>query len=453
MRRRLPVCRIPGHGLGPGALAVGCPSRIRDRGIRPRRNGDAHVHRARIASDAPAAIRSAGRSSCHPRRVLAGGTFRAVCALQMRRFRQGSERFGIVMVSRIQGVRTAERNAKKAELQATDVELAELYDKNNSFNNETKELSDQIRLYWAKPIAFLNADIRFQYHKRQELYNQKSEKISRHKAVLDELKHMASIHSSDEYKWDRLQDEQRSLSSDIDTIKCEIASIDADLSKTRSEIKYWYDLRSFVYDLCKKYDSHLKSDKGNDISDEERVIRTRLSELSCIRKTGAIEAESLCEKKKAEIKAKYDKKVELTDSMIESYESELQKNSSELKRLQAKLAESTQILELTKKQDNRNLIAKFFSDTPETQRARTVVQIDLEKTSTKKAEINKLTLQIKELKARRDEETNEYIQSCNKCAPIYLRPTKEERAEEQRLQFRLDEIVEKNKEGSDESKD
>ena len=347
----------------------------------------------------------------------------------------------------------AERNAKKAELQATDVELAELYDKNNSFNNETKELSDQIRLYWAKPIAFLNADIRFQYHKRQELYNQKSEKISRHKAVLDELKHMASIHSSDEYKWDRLQDEQRSLSSDIDTIKCEIASIDADLSKTRSEIKYWYDLRSFVYDLCKKYDSHLKSDKGNDISDEERVIRTRLSELSCIRKTGAIEAESLCEKKKAEIKAKYDKKVELTDSMIESYESELQKNSSELKRLQAKLAESTQILELTKKQDNRNLIAKFFSDTPETQRARTVVQIDLEKTSTKKAEINKLTLQIKELKARRDEETNEYIQSCNKCAPIYLRPTKEERAEEQRLQFRLDEIVEKNKEGSDESKD
>ena len=125
----------------------------------------------------------------------------------------------------------AQEDARKA--------IKQIEENINSTTETLEAAAKRIRFYWIHPITRLSADIDNAYKEKRETGDQLRD-------VGKELHYMASWHSDDQYKWERLQRERRDLSSKMKSLGDYIFSKKKERSK-------WFEKRDYIFQLCKKH--------------------------------------------------------------------------------------------------------------------------------------------------------------------------------------------------------
>lgn len=326
------------------------------------------------------------------------------------------------------------------EIEKINESLNEIQIEYQSFDEKTKKWSEQIRYYWAKPLAYCNAKKSVLLKEISEAKEKKEDLIEEFNDAKEELERMALMHESDQYKWDRLKREKSDLSDDIEVQKSIIQSNKIELTQTNTDIKYWKSIRDAVYKLCREKKAWLISDKDNEKRDEERIIENRLKELEAIRIQGMADAKTLCEADKARISSIHITKINELNGLLADLNANLEALNKELIKATEKKEYSERILIDLKKNDSRGFIKKLFSDTSEIARAKAVIQRDNAAIGSIQEKIREINKRKKEISISIDNENETYNQNLSKCYPKCLRPTKEEKDEEKMLLFRLEEI-------------
>ena len=316
-------------------------------------------------------------------------------------------------------------------------EVKQIEDNINSTSEKLEAIAKRIRFYWAHPITYLSADISYAYKEKSETGNQLRD-------VGEELQNMASCHSDDQDKWERLQRERRDLSSEMESLRDSISS----KKKERSQ---WFEKRDYIFQVCKKYGVPLIPDKKAQ-TDEDRIIADRLVELNEIRTEGAAEAEKKCEQERAEIIACYNEARGELESEASSVEKKIAQLVAEYDVTATKVSSAEKKVKQIKDGDDRFFLVKMFSETPGLDSARKTVSLlkkELAILGKKKAEAEK---KANEIKAKIAELDKKHERDLRRCIPRALRPTAAEAREEKKLVYRKEEIEKRRKEGGYENK-
>lgn len=316
-------------------------------------------------------------------------------------------------------------------------EVKQIEDNINSTSEKLEAIAKRIRFYWAHPITYLSADISYAYKEKSETGNQLRD-------VGEELHNMASWHSDDQDKWERLQRERRDLSSEMESLRDSISS----KKKERSQ---WFEKRDYIFQVCKKYGVPLIPDKKAQ-TDEDRIIADRLVELNEIRTEGAAEAEKKCEQERAEIIACYNEARGELESETSSVEKKIAQLVAEYDVTATKVSSAEKKVKQIKDGDDRFFLVKMFSETPGLDSARKTVSLlkkELAILGKKKAEAEK---KANEIKAKIAELDKKHERDLRRCIPRALRPTAAEAREEKKLVYRKEEIEKRRKEGGYENK-
>lgn len=316
-------------------------------------------------------------------------------------------------------------------------EIEQIGDNINSTAEKLEATAKRIRYYWAHPITYLSADISYAYKEKSETGNQLRD-------VGEELHNMASWHSDDQDKWERLQRERRDLSSEMDSLRDSISS----KKKERSQ---WFEKRDYIFQVCKKYGVPLIPDKKTQ-TDEDRIIADRLVELNEIRTEGAAEAEKKCEQERSEIIACYNEARGELEAEVSSIEKKIAQLVAEYDGTATKVSSAEKKVKQIKDGDDRFFLVKMFSETPGLDSARKTVSLlkkELVILGKKKAEAEKKANEIKDRIAELDKK---HERDLRRCIPRALRPTAAEAREEKKLVYRKEEIEKRRKEGGYENK-
>ena len=316
-------------------------------------------------------------------------------------------------------------------------EIKQIEDNINSISEKLEATARRIRFYWAHPITYLSADISYAYKEKSETRNQLRD-------VGEELHNMASWHSGDQDKWERLQRERRDLSSEMDSLRDSISS----KKKERSQ---WFEKRDYIFQVCKKYGVPLIPDKKTQ-TDEDRIIADRLVELNEIRTEGAAEAEKKCEQERSEIIACYNEARDELEAEASSIEKKIAQLVAEYDGTATKVFSAEKKVKQIKDGDDRFFLVKMFSETPGLDSARKTVSLlkkELAILGKKKAEAEKKANEIKDKIAELDKK---HERDLRRCIPRALRPTAAEAREEKKLVYRKEEIEKRRKEGGYENK-
>lgn len=316
-------------------------------------------------------------------------------------------------------------------------EIKQIEDNINSISEKLEATARRIRFYWAHPITYLSADISYAYKEKSETRNQLRD-------VGEELHNMASWHSDDQDKWERLQRERRDLSSEMDSLRDSISS----KKKERSQ---WFEKRDYIFQVCKKYGVPLIPDKKTQ-TDEDRIIADRLVELNEIRTEGAAEAEKKCEQERSEIIACYNEARDELEAEASSIEKKIAQLVAEYDGTATKVFSAEKKVKQIKDGDDRFFLVKMFSETPGLDSARKTVSLlkkELAILGKKKAEAEKKANEIKDKIAELDKK---HERDLRRCIPRALRPTAAEAREEKKLVYRKEEIEKRRKEGGYENK-
>ena len=329
------------------------------------------------------------------------------------------------------------RNGVRDSQAAVRQEVKQIEDNINSTSEKLEAIAKRIRFYWAHPITYLSADISYAYKEKSETGNQLRD-------VGEELHNMASWHSDDQDKWERLQRERRDLSSEMESLRDSISS----KKKERSQ---WFEKRDYIFQVCKKYGVPLIPDKKAQ-TDEDRIIADRLVELNEIRTEGAAEAEKKCEQERAEIIACYNEARGELESEASSVEKKIAQLVAEYDVTATKVSSAEKKVKQIKDGDDRFFLVKMFSETPGLDSARKTVSLlkkELAILGKKKAEAEK---KANEIKAKIAELDKKHERDLIRCIPRALRPTAAEAREEKKLVYRKEEIEKRRKEGGYENK-
>ena len=309
-------------------------------------------------------------------------------------------------------------------------EIKQIEENINSLNETLENIAKRIRFFWAHPITCLSVDISY-------AYKEKSEAGGRLREVGEELHNMASRHSGDQDKWERLQRERSDLLSKKDSLEDSISSM-------KKERNQWLEKRDYVFLLCRKYGTALIPEKKSE-TDEDRIIGERLEELSKIRKEGTSEAEKICQQELSDIISGYNEaRSELVSKLIT-----LEKNIKELEieygETAAKVSSAEKKVKIIKNKDNRFFLFKMFSEAPGLKLARktmTSLKEEMALVSKKKSEIE---LKVAEEKNKIAKLDKQHEINLRRCKPRFLRPTAAEAREEKKLIYRKEEIEKRRK--------
>ena len=316
-------------------------------------------------------------------------------------------------------------------------EIKQIENSIRSITESLKDIAKRIRFYWAHPITYLNADISYAYKEKSETGNHLRD-------VGEELHNMASWHSDDQDKWERLQRERRDLSSEMDSLRDTISS----KKKERSQ---WFEKRDYIFQICKKYGVPLIPDKKTQ-TDEDRIIADRLIELGEIRVEGTAEAEKKCEEERLEIVSRYNEARAELESAMSSIENTITQFVAEYDGTAAKVSSAEKKVKQIKDEDDRFFLVRMFSETPGLDSARKKVSLlkkELAIIGNKKAEAEKKAAEIKSEIAELEKK---HERDLRRCVPRILRPTTAEAREEKKLVYRKEEVEKRRKEGGYENK-
>lgn len=329
--------------------------------------------------------------------------------------------------------RSGVRDAQEAVWQ----EIKQIEDDISSKTEMLEDIAKRVRYYWAKPIAYLSADISYAYKEKSETGNQLRD-------VGEELHTMASWHSDDQDKWERLQRERRDLSSEMDSLRNSISS----KKKERSQ---WFEKRNYIFQICKKYGVPLIPDKKTQ-TDEDCIIADRLVALDEIRTEGLAEAEKKCEQEKKEIISSYNESRTKLETEVSSVEKIIMQLVAEYDGTATKVSSAEKKVKQLNDGDDRFFLIKIFSETPGLYSARKTVSLlkkELAIIGKKRTDAENKANEIKDKIAELDKK---HEQNLRRCIPRALRPTVAEAREEKKLIYRKEEIEKRRKEGGYESK-
>lgn len=315
--------------------------------------------------------------------------------------------------------------------------------------------ADKIRSFWAKPMAYINADnayaVQEKRQKRQELQDKiqerKDKKAARQDAD-DELRRMADDHSSDQYRWNQLKEEKRDLSSKINSLQTEIEDLRSEIDELDKDIKSrdgirqeWIEKSKKVFALCEHHGAPLG--KENYLADEKRIITSRLAVIQGIREEGKKEAEQLCKQQQSEIRKKYNARIAEIEGKTASLEASLEKTRSLCEELEQRKLAAKKELDIAKSNDKRVFFIKIFSETEQVSDAKRKLESERTQLSDTIKQKSALEKQIDQLKKQKEKEEQNLIAELNQCRPVYLKPSVAEIKEEKKLQLRMDAIRKK----------
>ena len=312
-----------------------------------------------------------------------------------------------------------------------------------TLNQHLDRKAEHIRFFWTKPIVYLNAEIDYTYHQKEECFSQKTYKIGKIKSVGSELHQMASRHSDNQSRWDRLQRERRELSDDIVNLKAEIEEIKSKVEARKSERKSWNNKRDHICFIFNQNNVSFITNKRIAASDEQRIIASRLAEIEQIRIKGAAEAEEVCQQEKDKLISEYTAKREAYLKSSDELNDKLKETTTSIKVQQLLLSGIREQIKKIKDNDNRFFLARRLSELPELTTAKqkektysnTLSQL-IKSQKELQNQINDISSNISDLKEKHE-------QALNRCRPKPLRPTSAEKREEEMLKLRLKNIREK----------
>lgn len=315
-------------------------------------------------------------------------------------------------------------------------EIITIEDEINSASVLLEELARRLRYYWARPITYLSADISYAYKEKKETGSQLRD-------VGEELHNMASWHSDDQDRWERLQRERRDLSDDMDSLKLSISS-------KKKERKQWFEKRDYFFQMHKRYEIPLIPEKKTD-TDEEHIIEERLLELGEIRALGAKEAEIVYEQERSRLITDYDcSRRELESEQLE-LEEQLKSIVSECEAAASKVTLAERKIKKLINDDNRFFIVKMLSDTPGLENAKKALTSKRRILKEIQEEKKVAELAIADKKRKLSDLDKQHEKELRWCIPRPLRPTAAEANEEKKLRFRKEEIEVRRREGGHES--
>ncbi len=154
-------------------------------------------------------------------------------------------------------------------------------------NEAAKELDERarrVRMHWAAPIAWLNAEIYYYSGQKDDAWDEM-------KSTEREIKHMKDVHSSDQRKWEDLNEYREQCYYKYEQLKGQISEIKALMRRT-------VGLRRSVSNICSGNGVPLKGDGYKGQKDELSYIESRLAEIDQVRANGYAAAVAECDAKK-----------------------------------------------------------------------------------------------------------------------------------------------------------
>lgn len=324
----------------------------------------------------------------------------------------------------------------KAEVKNIDNEI-------KSINQEIEAKAEHIRLFWTKSIVYLSAEIDYAYHKKDECFSQKKYKQEMIKNVGSELHKMAESHSDDQIKWKRLQRERRDLANEIDSLKTEIEEQKTIISSKKSERKNWNGKRDHICSVLAKNNVSLITNKRIAASDEQDIIISRLAEIEQIRIDGESEAEAICQQEKEKLIAEYNAKRDAYLKELNDLSALLNETEVNIATKEALLSGIQKQIDKIKENDDRFFIARWISDPPDLTSAK-------EKEAAQSATLSQLVIKqmtlkdkVTALNSKISDLSENHENDLSRCRPKPLRPTSEEKHEEEILKLRQKNIMER----------
>ena len=289
---------------------------------------------------------------------------------------------------------------------------SEIADLSSILLNRAKE----IRFFWARRIVFVGAEIEDNYtrinrlkedtaefsEKRKSLYHAKE-------AVQQDIDKMKDEHSSDSFRWDRLQREKRDLSEEIRNLKSRIDSSNSEIESLKAAIDLlkakrsdWNTKRKAIQDLLWKHSVPLVRIANSNQSDDNTFADVRLGELLLIEGEGReaakkeyqlklqklhVERECVV-REREEAVSQISLRLESANKALQIAEANLgaEKQSAltianaKVNDLEQQLAEQKTALVSSQKKlkyiqtnDTRFVLFRWFSDTPEETEAKAIV--------------------------------------------------------------------------------
>lgn len=293
-------------------------------------------------------------------------------------------------------------------------------------NRKLNKLAEAVRMHWVRPIVYLSADISY-------AYQQKSDAIARLNDVRGDIDHMKRMHSSDQWKWDRLQREREDLVSEIDNQQ----EIIDEKKVLRGE---WHGKRRSITRLCGENNVPLRSDGEKGRRDQKKLISIRLDEIQQIRVLGIAEAEAKCEEERRVISQERAARLQEINDQIGSIEEEIRESESAEAHLREDVAVVSQNLKSVQASDTRFVMFRLLAESAEVARAKSALrqaQSRLHAIVEKRASV---VDRREDKKVELAEATSDYEKRLSRCQPHYLRPTADERLEEEKLQLLMREL-------------
>lgn len=331
-----------------------------------------------------------------------------------------------IRYSRQLASKRAKIRRRKKEIQK---ESAEIKAEIRKISGKLEEMAGRIRFYWAKPLTYLGGEISYAYQEKNSVRD-------RLRSVGGELHRMASEHANDQDRWEQLQEERKELSSNMNDLQ-------ETISEKKDERKKWFEKRDYILQLCTSYQAPILMDKRNGLSDEERIIHTRLAEIRKIRKEGAAEAERIYQEELAQITEAHEKQTAEILQRKEKLIARLENAKKTFAEMQRKEWEASGRLEQCKKDDDRIFLMKWFSESPEVSHARLTLAYIQDSLAHMKEKERSLQAQLEQQAAVEAVCQREFERKRHQCVPKYLRPNAAELHEESILELRKKEIEER----------
>jgi len=296
-------------------------------------------------------------------------------------------------------------------------------------------IAKEIRFYWARPIVFIGADIQSKSEvisylgsEIRELSGRCNSRWNEMKSVQADIKAMKSYHSSDSYRWERLQresqdlyEEYQSLKSKKDKCCSDQESLELEIDGLKSQRTEWNKTRKRIQEIMWNHSAPLMRIGSKDQYDDEAYAEIRMQELTDIaaesmkaaevtykdelgriqtEKAALIHAKSSAVTNQAEIIAALKQKLSETTAEVNSKRTTALRNAEnvvssireQLDQQKKKTENAARKLEVIKSADKRFVVARWLSDTPE---------IEMAKAALKKENEEQRTLERRLLEAKK----------------------------------------------------
>ena len=314
-------------------------------------------------------------------------------------------------------------------------------------NRKLNRLAEAVRMHWVRPIVYLSAEINYSIQKKRDIGRKLHDIASRHEYDPD---------------WDDMESKRKRLETNIGDLQ--------------SDRKSWYRRRSIVLGICRRNNAPLRSDGDRGKRDQRKLISARLDEIQQIRVIGNAEAEAKCEEERLGISQERDERLQALEEQLDAIEEEIR----ELKTVEARLrkdiskaaqnlktsqerqhrdhAKAVQNLKSARASDTRFILFRVFTDSAEVARAKSALRAVNSSTEVTRAELtlkdaqsrlHALTAKITSAEDKREgkkaeiaDTASDYEKRLSRCRPRYLRPTMDEKLEEEKLQLLVRELEE-----------